>query len=123
MLRAALLLIAHGSRRPSANADLFAIADVLREQRHYPIVEPSFLELCEPSMEQGARKCVELGAERVILVPYFLSAGTHVRRDLKAFRDRMSAELPTATFVLAEPMGRHPLLLEIIRQRAEEATE
>jgi sirohydrochlorin ferrochelatase len=117
----ALLLIAHGSRQAEANADLFALAGTIREAERYAIVEAAFLELAEPAIDVAGRKCVALGAERVILAPYFLSAGVHVRRDLQRYRDELAAEFPAVTFVLAEPLGPHPMLSEIVLQRATEA--
>ena len=58
----ALLLIAHGSRRPEANADLRDLATRLEASTTYPIVVASFLELAEPSIEEGGRLCVARGA-------------------------------------------------------------
>ena len=116
----ALLLIAHGSRNADANADLNHVADALRA-RGYTIVESSYLELAEPNIEGGGVRCVEQGAARVILVPYFLSAGVHVRRDLTAARERLSARFPEVDFRLAEPLGRHPLLLDVVADRVKEA--
>ena len=80
MPRTALLLIAHGSRQPDANADLLHLANGLRIRGH-DIVEPAYLELAEPGIDEAGKRCMEQGAECVILVPYFLSAGIHVERD------------------------------------------
>jgi sirohydrochlorin ferrochelatase len=115
----ALLLIAHGSRQAEANADLFHLAEELRKRGH-SVVVPSFLELAAPGIEEGGRLCVAAGVGRVVLVPCFLSAGTHVRRDLTAARDNLASEFPGVEFLLAEPIGRHPLLVEVISQRTEE---
>jgi sirohydrochlorin ferrochelatase len=117
----ALLLIAHGSREPAANADLHRLADELRATSRYAAVVAAFLELAEPDIDGGAQKCVEAGASRVVLVPYFLSAGVHVRRDLAAARERLSERFPHVEFRLAEPLGPHPLLTEIVVQRAASA--
>jgi sirohydrochlorin ferrochelatase len=119
--RTALLLIAHGSRRPEANADLEFVAERVRERRQYPIVQTAFLELAEPGIDAGGALCVEGGATDVILLPYFLSPGKHVVEDLSAARDRLAALFPAVRFVLAEPLGRHPMLLEVIEDRAREA--
>jgi len=117
----ALLLIAHGSRQEEANADLLFIAAGLRA-RGWPIVEASFLELAEPDIAAGGTRCVEKGAERVILVPYFLSAGVHVRRDLAEARAKLAERFPNIDFRLAEPLGQHPLLLELVAERVREST-
>ncbi len=118
----AILLIAHGSRQADANADLEYVADCLR-QRGEAIVVASFLELAEPGIEEGGRRCVQRGADRVVLMPHFLSAGIHVRRDLTAAREDLAREFPGVTFVLAEPLGRHPLLVEVVEQRVKEAVQ
>jgi sirohydrochlorin ferrochelatase len=116
----ALLLIAHGSRNQEANDDLHHIAGELRARGH-GIVEASFLELSPPSIAEAGETCVRQGAEQVVLVPYFLSPGVHVRRDLTEARDQLSERFPTVRFVLAEPLGRHPLMLEVVAERVREA--
>jgi sirohydrochlorin ferrochelatase len=118
-LTTAILLIAHGSRSAEANADLHQIAAALRARGE--VVVPSFLELAAPNIDEGGRMCVQAGADRVVLVPYFLSAGVHVRRDLVEARKRLQEEFPQVAFVLAEPLGPHPLLVELVAQRAREA--
>ena len=119
--RIALLLIAHGSRRAEANADLDFIARGIRERGCYPIVQVSYLELAEPKIEPGGAICVEGGATEVILLPYFLSPGVHVVEDLTAARDRLRERFPHVRFVLAEPLGRHPSLIEVVEERARDA--
>jgi sirohydrochlorin ferrochelatase len=116
----ALLLIAHGSRQEEANADLLFVAAGLRS-RGWPLVEASFLELAGPDIAAGGARCVEQGAERVILVPYFLSAGVHVRRDLAEARANLAKSFPAIDFRLADPLGQHPLLLEVVAERVGEA--
>jgi sirohydrochlorin ferrochelatase len=117
----AVLLIAHGSRRPEANADLDAIAAELRRRGRYALVGTAYLELAEPDIDHGAAACVARGARTVILVPYFLSPGVHVRDDLTEAQRRLSERFPEVRFRLAEPLGRHPLLAEIVAERAAEA--
>lgn len=119
--RTALLLIAHGSRRPEANADLEFVAGQLRARERYPIIQIAYLELAEPDIEAGGALCAERGATQVILLPYFLSPGKHVVEDLAAARDKLSKRFPHVHFALAEPLGRHPLLLEVLEERAREA--
>ena len=120
IVKTALLLIAHGSRQEEANADLHHVAAGLRT-RGRAIVEASFLELAEPNIAEAGTRCVAQGAERVILVPYFLSAGVHVRRDLSAARAQLAERFPAVEFRLAEPLGRHPLLVDAVAERAREA--
>jgi sirohydrochlorin ferrochelatase len=118
--RTAILLIAHGSRQASANDDLYELAARLSSQGTYPIVEPSFLELAEPELLAGGRRCVELGATRVLMIPYFLSEGVHLRRDLTAARDELNRCHPDVQFILGSPLGPHPLLDQLVAERIRE---
>jgi sirohydrochlorin ferrochelatase len=117
----ALVLIAHGSRQDEANTDLHHVVADLRRRGRYVIVEASFLELAEPDIEEAAGRCVARGARRVLLLPYFLSAGVHVRRDLTVIRARLARRHPAVEFRLGEPLGRHPLMLEVVAERARQA--
>lgn len=114
----AVLLIAHGSRRAEANADLFALAERLAAAGDYPIVQASFLELAEPDILAGGGLCVARGARRVLMVPYLLSEGVHLRHDLAAARDELARRHPGIEFRLGPALGPHPLLDRLVAERA-----
>jgi sirohydrochlorin ferrochelatase len=118
--RTAVLLIAHGSRESSANDDLHELAARLSAAKEYPIVEACFLELAKPDIPTGGDRCVARGATRVLMVPYFLSAGVHLRRDLTAARDELARRYPDIDFHLGPPLGPHPLLDSLVAARVRE---
>jgi sirohydrochlorin ferrochelatase len=120
-MRKALQLIAHGSRQAEANADLQYFVEEFRRGGEYAFVEPSFLELAEPTIEDAGARCVEQGAEQVVLLPCFLSAGVHVQRDLTEARRSLAERFPEVEFLLAEHLGKHPLLMEVLKERARTA--
>ena len=116
----AALLIAHGSRRAEANADLHRLAELVAARDAVPIVEPAFLELAEPDIPAGAARCVERGATRVRMLPYFLSMGVHVADDLEEHRAAFAARYPHVTFTVCPPLGLHPKLVEVVFERLAE---
>lgn len=113
----AVLLIAHGSRHGPANDDLHQLAARFADRGDYPIVEPCFLELAEPEIATGGDRCVARGATRVLMIPYFLSAGVHLLRDLTAARDALRRRHPGVEFRLGPALGPHPLLDELVTAR------
>lgn len=113
----AVLLIAHGSRKAAANHDLLELAEILVQRGPYRIVEVSYLELSEPSIPAGGRTCVARGARRVLMLPYFLSAGMHVTEDLTEFRAQLAGEFPDVEFELRPHLGLHPLMVDIVLDR------
>lgn len=116
----AVVLVAHGSQLDEANADAHWMAEQLRQRGVAKWVEVSFLELAQPTIETSVVRCVERGADRVVLLPYFLSPGHHVRRDLEAWRKQLQDRFPSASIELREPVGRHPLLVELLCRRLED---
>jgi sirohydrochlorin ferrochelatase len=51
------------------------------------------------------------------MIPYFLSAGVHLLRDLTAARDALRAAYPGVEFRLGPALGPHPLLEELVAAR------
>jgi len=116
----AVLLIAHGSRRAEANQELHDLAQRMAATGEYSIVESAFLELCEPDIATGGDRCVGRGATRVVMIPFFLSMGVHLTRDLTAARDELVEKYPAVQFELGPPLGPHPLLDQLVRTRISE---
>ncbi len=80
----ALLIVAHGSRRAASNDEIRELTQRVTAQAgdSYNLVDCAFLELAEPSIPDGIQCCIDRGADEVIVLPYFLSAGRHVAEDI-----------------------------------------
>ena len=114
----ALLLIAHGSRRQASNDEVKQLAEKLKTMmdNEYPIVLAGFLELAEPLIPDGLEQCKTLGANEIYVVPYFLSAGRHVQKDVP---EEINAwqKLNSNIQVHQLPyIGSSPMMLELIKQ-------
>jgi sirohydrochlorin ferrochelatase len=121
-MSAAILLIAHGSRRPEANRDLVQLAEMLRPRVPEKLVEIAYLELAEPSIPAGLKKCLDQGARQIEMLPWFLSAGSHVADDLTRFRNEFMAAHGDVSVALHPPLGLHPLMVDILLARLGEGS-
>lgn len=117
-MKTAMLVMVHGSPRPVANNDMFAVVDVVRERGTFPIVEVGFMEVNEPTIPEAIARCVEQGAEQVIAVPYFLHTGNHVTDDLPSLLEEAQTTYPQVTFLMGDYLGHDPILAEVIAERA-----
>ena len=115
----AALLIAHGSRRSEANADLVQLADRVRATGRFDLVEIAYLEVARPDIPAGAARCVERGATEVRILPYFLSMGRHVAEDLDRYCREFTEKYPAVRFSLCRPLGLHPKVIEVVLERLE----
>ena len=117
----ALLLVAHGSRLPKANAEVARLTDRLRESSggQFEIVTHAFLEIAEPDIPTGIDACVAQGAAQLWVLPYFLAAGRHVRDDVPALLDQARERHPQIAIRLCEHLGAESGLPELLLRLAD----
>ena len=118
----AALLIAHGSRRAEANADLVQLAEIVLSKEIFPIVEIAYLDVVQPDVPTGIRRCITQRATEVRMLPYFLSAGAHVVDDLEHYRSQFAAEFPDVKFTICPPLGLDPLMVDLVLKRLDQAS-
>jgi len=112
-----IIVFAHGSRIEAANqAVRKAAADLARAGDH-PNVEAAFLELGRPDMEEAADLLVTRGVERLVIIPYFLTPGMHLERDLPALVDRITMKYRRVQVHVTESLDGHPGLVQILADR------
>jgi sirohydrochlorin ferrochelatase len=119
-MKTAILLMAHGSRIPEANDAAREIAAMVKELGGYEIVEVSFREQHLPDIQKGVDACVAQGAERVLLLPYFLFVGAHVQEDLPEEMAEAKRRYPGVEFAMGRHLGVHRKLAEVVGERVAE---
>ncbi|MDQ4079170.1 MAG: cobalamin biosynthesis protein CbiX [Gemmatimonadota bacterium] len=114
----AILLIDHGSVRAEANDMLESVAALVRQVAGGGvIVQAAHMELAEPSIEQGFRRCVEKGATEIVAFPYMLSPGRHSTRDIPRLVSEAAAAFPGVSFRVTDAFGLHEKLAEVVLER------
>jgi sirohydrochlorin ferrochelatase len=119
-MRRAVLLVDHGSRRPEANELLETLAQALRGRVDH-VVEVAHMEAAAPSIEQGVDACVAGGAAEITVLPCFLAPGRHAGEDVPALARRAAARHRGVRVRVAEPLGTHPKVVEILLERLRDA--
>jgi sirohydrochlorin ferrochelatase len=119
-MNTAILLMAHGSRLSEANDAVREIAAMVKKMTGYEIVEVSFREQHLPNIQQGIDSCVSQGAERILLIPYFLYMGAHVMEDLPEEMAEASRRYPDVEFAMGRHLGAHRKLAEVVVERIAE---
>ena len=118
-----VIVVDHGSRRAASNEAHEAFVRASAGTLPYPVVEPAHMELAEPSVGTAYDRCVAAGATTVVLAPWFLGPGNHWDRDLPALAAEAAARHPGTRWLVAAPLGPHPLLLEVAGERVARCLE
>lgn len=122
-MKTAILMMAHGSRVAPANDAARQVAEMVRTITGFDIVEVSFRELHDPNIQEGIDACVARGAERILLMPYFLFMGAHVQHDLPEEIEEARKRHPGLIMEMGGHLGAHPKLAEVEAERIGEALD
>jgi sirohydrochlorin ferrochelatase len=114
------IVFAHGSRIESANQ---AVRDVASKMAAWcdHMVEPAFLELGQPDLTGATALLVSRGVKRIVVIPYFLTLGTHMQRDLPRLAANASEAHGNVEIQITAPLDGHPALIQALLDRAAQA--
>jgi len=112
-----IIVFAHGSRIEAANEAVRAAAGDLARSGGFPMVEAAFLELGRPTLEEAADSLVERGIERLVILPYFLTPGLHLERDLPLLVKNITNKYSGLDVVVTPSLDGHPGLVEVLSDR------
>jgi sirohydrochlorin ferrochelatase len=113
------IVFAHGSSIESANEAVRTVATEMAQRGGLNIVEAAFLEGGQPSLA-GALASMADRVTHVVVVPYFLTLGLHLKRDLPRLIDEVKQTHPNVRIDVAPPLDRHPSMVDILLDRARE---
>jgi sirohydrochlorin ferrochelatase len=112
-----IIVFAHGSSVASANEAVRVVAGDAALAGGFGLYEVAFLDAL-PNLRMATVKLMERGAERILVVPYFLTLGIHLKRDLPALVGELVGEHPGLEMKIAPPLDGHPGLSKILAERA-----
>ena len=117
-----LLLVAHGSRREESNLEVDSLSKKMLKfnSSQFDKVIPAFLEFASPSIPDAIEKCSEMGAKRVTVLPYFLSAGVHINRDIPNEVNKASQNFPNLEINVTNYFGSREEIAELLMKTAME---
>jgi len=119
-MQTGIIIVDHGSRRDESNAMLERVAALFAERfkDRYTIVEPAHMELAEPSIATAYAKCVNRGAQRVVVCPFFLGPGKHWTQDIPRLTADAAQNFPQTCYHVSPTLGVDDLILDLLDKRA-----
>ncbi|WP_036485971.1 sirohydrochlorin chelatase [Myxosarcina sp. GI1] len=112
-----LLAIGHGTRNQRGRQTFLDFVNIYQQLDTSRPVIPCFLELTEPSIEQGVAACVERGYTEITALPILLFAARHNKFDVTNELDRTRSLYPQLNFSYGRHFGINPKILELWRDR------
>lgn len=116
-----ILLFAHGARDPAWAQPFQATAERLRQRaaaQGGTAISLAFLEFMSPTLPEAGDALAAQGCQQVTVVPLFLGAGGHVRKDLPVLMAEMAARHPGVQWRLSPAVGETELLIQAMADSA-----
>lgn len=114
MTRLGILLFAHGARDPAWAQPFEAVARRLTDQASAQghAVTLAFLEFMSPDILAAGAALAAQGCTEVAVVPLFLGAGGHVRKDLPRLLGELAEAHPNVQWRLSAAVGETDILIQ-----------
>ncbi|MBD2634128.1 sirohydrochlorin chelatase [Limnothrix sp. FACHB-881] len=115
-----LLLIGHGTRDDDGRRTFMEFVEAFAAYDTSRPVVPCFLELTEPSIQEGVDRMVAMGYQEMTALPVLLFAARHNKFDVTNELDRARARHPGLKFHYGRHFGVADRLVELWRSRLDE---
>jgi len=113
-----ILVVGHGSRSKEA----FEVFNSVLNNFKLKVaenVEGCFMELCSPNMPDTIDIMYKNGVRELVVVPYFLFSGIHIKEDIPGILKEVKARYGDLKISMARPIGYNNLIADILRENAE----
>ncbi|MBU1168819.1 MAG: CbiX/SirB N-terminal domain-containing protein [Proteobacteria bacterium] len=103
----ALLILAHGSRKKESNDEVYQLAKSLDDldDSGFDFVLCAFNQFSSPSAEDQIQVLFEKGVKKIIVLPYFIAAGSHVLTDIPELVRKAKENYPEVLFQVSPHFG------------------
>lgn len=98
-----------------------AVASSAAEKAGFSLWRAAFLELAEPNLLSAVSELESAGARSVVVMPYFLTMGIHLKQDLPRLLAEATQAIPGVEITATAPLDGHPALADIIVERVRES--
>ena len=119
--RTAIILIGHGSRVPASGNDMEKVAERLRGDNCYYMIEICYMSRMKPVFSEALKKVAESEAEKVVVIPYFLHSGLHLVLDIPKMIQENAKLFPGVNIIYGKHLGYDDAMVALIKRRIEES--
>jgi precorrin-8X/cobalt-precorrin-8 methylmutase len=117
-----LLVVGRGSSDPDANSDVQKLTRILWEGMGFGWGAACYIGITPPNLREALDRCHRLGFARMLVFPFFLFTGVLQKR-IYRLTCEFAAAHPETELLGADYLDVHPLLVDVLLERAREAIE
>ncbi|MBE0522448.1 MAG: sirohydrochlorin nickelochelatase [Candidatus Methanoperedenaceae archaeon] len=124
-----ILALGHGSKLPYNKDVVTGVAELIGKQNSDVVVRTGFMNMNNPTMQEGLDSFAGTGVSTIVAVPIFLAHGVHTTEDIpqilgvsrESRKTTVQIDGNDVTLVYSEPLGADELVARLAFKRAQEA--
>lgn len=109
-----IIILGHGTRIKKANATIRRVIGQIKRKGGPWVMEPSYLQMHGPNLHASVKRVLKTGCRTIIVVPFFLFMGNHVKRDIPREIEREAKLYKDVKFIYARNLGDDPRICDIV---------
>lgn len=113
-----ILIAAHGSREKDTEGTLEVLAEKVRRISGIGTLEIAFMQFSPRTIPAGLDALRAKGCTEVLLIPYFLFDGVHIREDIPQLISGYMAANPGVHIRLGHTLGVDDRLAQLLAEQA-----
>lgn len=117
MSRIGILIVGHGSPRAEANQGFIGLVGRIAARLGGVPVLATFFSIARPNIPDQVAELVQRGVGRILLMPYFLYTGQHVRHDIPELLAQCRQAHPQIAIDVLPTLENEPALEDIVVDR------
>lgn len=121
-MKRAIIVLGHGSKAPQALETLKKYGEMVKAKSRCELVEIASLQFNKPDLPKALHSVIAQGAQKIVIVPFFLYNGIHLQEDIPAVINEEKTKNPGVEIILANHLGTDHRLVDIVIDRIEEVS-
>ncbi|MDP2794682.1 MAG: CbiX/SirB N-terminal domain-containing protein [Sulfurisoma sp.] len=113
-----IILFGHGARNPDWAQPFHRIRASMERQQPGALIELGFLELMRPTLDEAIDSLAARGVTEISIVPIFMAAGSHVRKDLPLLVGAALDRHPNLAVDIVAPVGEADYVIDAMAKYA-----
>lgn len=115
-----VLYVSHGTRVEEGLIQANQFLHRCMEQVDVPVQRVCYLELVQPDIQEGIRRCVQAGVSVLVVQPLLLLSAGHAKRDIPREINQARKRYPDVHFIYGRPFGVDGAIIDILLERLHE---
>ncbi|MDA3892511.1 MAG: CbiX/SirB N-terminal domain-containing protein [Salinivirgaceae bacterium] len=119
-MQQSVIILGHGSKSKDAIEDFNYVVESTKVKSGIEQVYGAHMELAEPSLENVVSELYSSGQTKLVILPYFLFNGNHIKEDIPTIIKRLEEKYRGLEIVFGSPIGKEPMMADIMMKKVQE---